>query len=276
MLTPAVSAFHDAQDLARLRLGAQQHDPAALEETSVQFEALIVGMMLKASREASLGEGILDNAQTRQYLDLMDRQVAMELARKGGLGFGRMLIEGVEDVWGGSGDGAGRVPADPNEFVAEVMAAATGAARRLGVDPELLIAQSALETGWGRSLPAHGDGRSAFNFFGIKAGGDWDGPRVVRNTLEFVDGIPERRQERFRAYATAEDAFSDYADLVQESPRYASAMAAGSPEEYARGLAEGGYATDPDYAQKWLAIYHGDTLRNAVGQLKAPLPAPTQ
>jgi len=99
MLAPTVPAIHDFQGLARLRQDAQRHDPAALEETAVQFEALIVGMMLKASREASLGDGILDNAQSQQYLELMDQQVALELARQGGLGFGKMLVDGVRDTW---------------------------------------------------------------------------------------------------------------------------------------------------------------------------------
>lgn len=267
MLTPAVPAAHDFESLARLRQDAQRHDPAALEETAIQFEALIVGMMLKASREASLGEGILDNAQTQQYLELMDRQVALELARKGGLGFGRILVEGVKDVWD-SGEPAARA-SSPEEFVSNVMAVASDAARRLGVDAELLIAQSALETGWGRSLPTHPDGRSAFNFFGIKAGTEWEGPRVVRNTLEFVGGVPERRSAHFRAYSSAEEGFLDYADLVQGSPRYARATAAGDSESYARELVRGGYATDPEYAEKWLAIYHGDTLKGAVQRLKS-------
>lgn len=99
MLTPVAPTFHDFEGLARLRESAQEHDPAALEETAIQFEALIVGIMLKASRDASLGEGLLDNSQTQQYLELMDHQVALELARQGGLGFGKMLVEDVKDNW---------------------------------------------------------------------------------------------------------------------------------------------------------------------------------
>jgi len=273
MLTPAVPSVHDFHNLARLRQDAQRQDPAALEETAVQFEALVIGMMLKTSREASLGEGILDNAQTQQYLELMDQQVAMELARNGGLGFGKLLVEGVRDVWG-SGEVAPEL-ASPGRFVSDVMGVASAAARRLGVDPELLIAQSALETGWGRSVPKHADGRPAFNFFGIKADAGWRGPRVTRNTLEFVAGIPERRRAQFRAYATPEEGFGDYARLVESNPRYSDAVASKDPEAYARELAKGGYATDPDYADKWLAIYHGDTLKNAVQEFKSTLPEST-
>ncbi len=267
MLTPPVPSLHDFQSLARLRQDAQRHDPAALKEATVQFEALIVGMLLKTSREASLGEGIFDNAQSQQYLELMDQQVAMELARNGGLGFGKLLVEGLKDVWG-PGETQPEL-ANPGQFVSHVMDVAADAARRLGVDPELLVAQSALETGWGRSVPKHPDGRPTFNFFGIKADANWRGPRVARNTLEFVAGIPEQRRAQFRAYSTPEEGFRDYAQLVQNSPRYSGAVGAKDSEAYARELANGGYATDPDYADKWLAIYHGDTLKNAVQEFKS-------
>ena len=100
MIAPSAPTIHDFVGLARLRESAQEHDPAALEETAVQFEALFVGIMLKASREASLGEGLLDNSQTEQYMELMDQQVALDLARQGGLGFGQMLVEEVRERWG--------------------------------------------------------------------------------------------------------------------------------------------------------------------------------
>lgn len=268
MLPAPVSTIHDFQGLARLRQDAQQHDPAALEETAVQFEALVVGMMLKASREASLGDGIFDNAQTQQYMELMDQQVALELARQGGLGFGRILVEGVRETWTAE---PRFDPADPDEFVEALLPIARETGAELGVDPELLLAQSALETGWGRSVLNFPDGRPAFNLFGIKASGPWSGPRVVQRTLEFVDGVAERRSEQFRAYASVADSFRDYAELVSRSDRYSETLRAqGGPEAYARGLAENGYATDPQYADKWLAIYHGDTLKQAVHRLKTP------
>ena len=99
MLAPVAPTVHDFEGLARLRESAQERDPAALEETAVQFEALIVGIMLQASRDASLGDGLFDSSQTQQYLELMDREVALQLARQGGLGFGKMLVEDVKDRW---------------------------------------------------------------------------------------------------------------------------------------------------------------------------------
>lgn len=117
MLAPVVPTIHDFEGLARLRQGAQRHDPAALEEAGVQFEALIIGIMLKAAREANLGEGIFDSDQSRQYLELMDQQVALDLARQGGLGFGKLLVEGVRDNWSAE---QVATPTDPYKVVEQL------------------------------------------------------------------------------------------------------------------------------------------------------------
>lgn len=266
MPIPATSASHDFQGLAQLRHNAQRHDPAALKEAAVQFEALFVGLMLKAAREANLGDGIFDSGQTEQYMELMDQQVALDLARHGGFGFGKLLVEGVGEAWAGE---QGFEPDGPAEFVENLMPIASRVARGMGVDPDLLIAQSALETGWGGSVLKFPDGRPAFNLFGIKADNSWSGLRVGQRTLEFVNGVPEQRWEQFRAYQSVEASFQDYAELITGSSRYADiANSEATPDAYAHAIANNGYATDPQYADKWLAIYHGDTLRQAVEDLK--------
>ncbi len=142
----------------------------------------------------------------------------------------------------------------PEDFVATLWPHAERAAQRLGTVPEVLIAQAALETGWGQSLPRNQYGESSQNLFGIKADRDWRGPRAVITTLEFVDGVPERRREPFRMYRTIGEAFDDYVAVLEGRPRYAAAIGAGSAAAYAEALQRGGYATDPDYARKILAI----------------------
>ena len=142
----------------------------------------------------------------------------------------------------------------PEDFVATLWPHAQRAAQRLGTVPEVLIAQAALETGWGRSLPRNQYGESSQNLFGIKADRDWRGPRAVITTLEFVDGVPERRREPFRMYGSIGEAFDDYVAVLEGRPRYAAAIGAGSAAAYAEALQRGGYATDPDYARKILAI----------------------
>jgi flagellar protein FlgJ len=133
----------------------------------------------------------------------------------------------------------------------------------------VLIAQAALETGWGRSLPRNQYGESSLNLFGIKAGGDWHGPRAVVTTLEFVDGVPERRREPFRMYKSVGEAFDDYVALLESRPRYADAIGERSAAGYAEALQRGGYATDPDYARKILDIV-ARGLPGRDGQVYAP------
>src|SRR5690606_4260943 len=93
----------------RLRASAARNDPAALGEAAVQFEALVIGMLLESARAARLGDGLLDGDGTEQYLELMDRQVALELARAGGLGFADMIVRQL-----------GGTPAGPRPHAAAV------------------------------------------------------------------------------------------------------------------------------------------------------------
>lgn len=163
-------------------------------------------------------------------------------------------------------------PADvstPQAFVQSVWPHAQQAARELGVKPEVLVAQAALETGWGRSVMQHADGRSSNNLFGIKAGSAWDGQQVSVPTLEYTNGIPVRTRATFRAYGSFADSFSDYVDFLKSNPRYRDALAqAGNTNSFTSALQQAGYATDPSYAQKINAIVNGDTLQGAVIQLK--------
>jgi flagellar protein FlgJ len=137
-------------------------------------------------------------------------------------------------------------------FVREVMPHAIRAAGKLGVSPLALIAQAALESGWGERLPRRADGSTSFNVFGIKAGGAWAGERAAARTVEYRDGRPEEQAAEFRAYPSLAAAFDDYARLIASDPRYAGARA-GAGDDAARYFAElqsAGYATDPAYAVK--------------------------
>ncbi len=163
-------------------------------------------------------------------------------------------------------------PADggtPQAFVQSVWPHAQQAARDLGVKPEVLVAQAALETGWGRSVMQHPDGSSSNNLFGIKANPAWNGRQVSVPTLEYSNGIPIRTSATFRAYGSVADSFSDYVKFLKSNPRYREALVqAGNPTAFASALQQAGYATDPSYAQKINAIVNGDTLQGAVSQIK--------
>ena len=274
----APTTYVDFDSLAQLRNDAAHNPDEALEAAATQFEAQLIGMMLKSAREAKLSEGVFDSSATDQYMSLMDQQIALDLANRGSLGLRSMLIEQLGEAPGPEPLGhlpahpvsaqPSADPATPDSFVRRYAAEARAAAEELGIDPKLLLAQAALETGWGASLPVTEDGRPSHNLFGIKAGSSWGGQRVGRWTLEYTDGVAERRQESFRAYASSEDSFADYVSLVKDNERYADARDAADSESYAKSLLAGGYATDPAYLDKWMSIYHGDTLGEALNGLK--------
>ncbi|AHF03666.1 flagellar rod assembly protein FlgJ [Marichromatium purpuratum 984] len=166
-------------------------------------------------------------------------------------------------------------PRNPQEFLDYLAPHAEQAAARLGVDPHVLLAQSALETGWGKHVPRHADGSSSFNLFGIKANRAWQGERVSVGTLEYRDGVARREQARFRAYPSPAGSFEDYVDFLQRNPRYGDALTkVDSPREFVRGLQRAGYATDPRYAEKILGIHA--KLRRMSAEQATEAPAATQ
>ena len=158
---------------------------------------------------------------------------------------------------------------DPVGFVRALAPHAAAAARKLGVSVRVLLAQAALETGWGKHLPSRNDGSSSNNMFGIKAGGAWDGAKVNVPTLEYENGVAVRRHDQFRAYGSPAASFADYARLISDSPRYARALGQGeNAAGFANALVRGGYATDPSYAEKITAIANSPQMRAAMVALK--------
>jgi flagellar protein FlgJ len=149
---------------------------------------------------------------------------------------------------------AGRTPTR-QEFLDAILPAAEKAAAQLGVSPRNLIAQAALETGWGRHLPRSADGRVSFNFFGIKATGGWRGASVASSTTEVLQGRAQRMVERFRAYSNVEESVADHARLIGRSRRYQAVRGTGDDAlAFGAALQRGGYATDPGYARKIVAV----------------------
>ncbi|HEY9112438.1 MAG TPA: flagellar assembly peptidoglycan hydrolase FlgJ [Rhodanobacteraceae bacterium] len=150
-----------------------------------------------------------------------------------------------------SGDGDGNVY---TRFVNRFVGAARAAARMSGVPARLILAQAALETGWGRHEMTADSGAKSHNLFGIKAGAGWDGATANNMTHEFADGREVGVRETFRAYGSYLESFIDHAKLLGNSARYAAVRSAGSPEQAAQALQDCGYATDPRYAEKLVAI----------------------
>nr|WP_297457500.1 flagellar assembly peptidoglycan hydrolase FlgJ [uncultured Halomonas sp.] len=151
-------------------------------------------------------------------------------------------------------DEARERPAHIERFVARLEGPAQAASRTTGVPAELILAQAALETGWGKHEIPTADGNDSHNLFGIKAGSQWRGETTDIVTTEYIDGVMRKQVDSFRVYDSFEDAFTDYARLIGDNPRYTGVVSAASPHEAAHALQAGGYATDPAYADKLIAV----------------------
>lgn len=288
--------YTDLKGLSALRRGAGDNDPAAIRKVAEQFESMFTRIMLKSMRDAVGTDPMFGSDQQKMYQDMADDQLSIELSKGRGLGLADMLIKqlqklgvkGAEDASqagavGGAASAAAaytatqRAASNPaaasesgkEDFIRTMWPHAREAGRQLGVDPRNLVAQAALETNWGQSLPHAAAGRSSNNLFGIKAGPEWSGDAVSAATREYRDGAAADVTARFRAYATPAESFRDYVALLRTSPRFSGALNTGSDVlAFATALQRGGYATDPDYAGKISAIAHkvGSTL--GAGALK--------
>lgn len=148
----------------------------------------------------------------------------------------------------------------PADFVTKMRPYAEKAARAIGTDPSVLIAQAALETGWGQKVIKNAAG-SSNNLFNIKADPRWVGNKVATKTLEFHQGIAVQEKAAFRAYDNYQDSFNDYVRFLNDNPRYSKALAQpAEPTNFIRNLHQAGYATDPDYSDKVISVM--DTVKS--------------
>jgi flagellar protein FlgJ len=268
----------DFKQFAALRR-ADGNDPRALREVARQFESIFTKMMLEGMRSASFGDPMFGSDQSDMYQGMMDDQMAVQLTSGRGIGLADMLFrqlsqggQGAQAAFDAAGavmpsratgsaspEGAGAPDANISDtqrraFVEQILPHARMAAMQLGVDERSVIAQAALETGWGTSKPADGSGTSN-NYFGIKAGTHWRGPAVTSDTTEFTDGVAGSERASFRSYRNIAENVGDYVHLLTNNPRYAAALNTGSDvRAFANALQRGGYATDPRYAEKLVAV----------------------
>ena len=257
--------------------------PEALLKVAKQFESLYMNLMLKnmraANREFSEGN-YLNSFETNMYEDMLDEKLSVSMSSSGGFGIAEMLVRqlgntdyrvdydisiGKRASESGGEQSSGLVspetknsqPAErmsgfatPEKFVATLMPDIEKVASQLEVSPKSIIAQAALETGWGQHIIHNGQGRNSFNLFGIKAQGAWSGDSVAIESVEVVGDVAQLKKSHFRQYASYADSLNDYAELIN-SGRYPGV--AGSGEDvpaFAKSIVAGGYATDPAYAEK--------------------------
>ncbi len=265
--------------------------PSDLARAAEAFEALFLNMLLKSMRDTVPEGGLFDSQRLEAYQELQDRELAADLARRKSLGIAELIVRQLSPRHAPGAPADSATPrsaaADPGarttgsgadfkaRFIDRLLPAARRHAPKLGQPAAALIAQAALETGWGRAIAEDPRGRSTNTLFGIKTGPGWEGARVRAATHEYDAGGRHRTAAEFRAYRSVEDSVADYVALVGQAPRYQAARSAGDPRSYFESLAAGGYATDPHYARKVLEILDDPALAGLAEGLKKSAPRPS-
>ncbi len=273
----AADIYTDLSGPIALKAQANADSPQALRAVAAQFEALFTQMLLKRMRATDFGGGLFDSDQSRFYRDLFDQQLAINLSAGRGLGMADLLLRQLgAPAPQATGAAVSQVKTDsdfasPQEFIRTLAPQAQKTAAALGVAPAALLAQAALESGWGGKIIRSPDGRNSYNVFGIKADSTWAGARVSAPTLEYINGTVVKGETAFRAYDSYSAAFADYAGFLQGNPRYREVLNAGrDPDAFIRALGAAGYASDPAYSEKLQAILAG----NYLADLKLPADMP--
>lgn len=282
----------DPGSLANLKMQTGDGSAESNKLVARQFEALFLQQVMKSMRATVPEDGIFSSESTRFFQGLHDQQFAQVMSERGGLGLAKVIERQLNAMAGIQGEEAPlQIPIAPRPalpsaspaasvkappslgtpysgsaqgFVSEVWPQATQAAKQLGVPAHFLVAQAALETGWGKSVIQNPDGSSSHNLFNIKAGKGWQGKVVEASTIEYENGQAVRRTERFRAYDSYAESFQDYASLIGNASRYAEVRGQQDAQGFARALQAGGYATDPAYADKLTRVINGSTLREGM------------
>jgi flagellar protein FlgJ len=279
-------------DKGALREAAQQFEGI--------FVQMMLKSMRKAQDVMADKDSPFNSEQVKFYRDMHDQQLANDLSSNGSIGLADIIIRQLGQMGDGympasavRNDGnlssinrqAIKSVSDsqeavlgkpevityqsfkhsafdnPKSFISQLLPAAKEAAEQLGLDPLAMIAQAAVETGWGKHMIHTDSGKNTHNLFGIKADKRWQGDRTIVDTVEFENGIAAQKKAPFRNYDSFTDAMQDYVSFVKENPRYKEALNnSDQPKKYFDELQRAGYATDPAYAQKVLAVLEGNAF----------------
>ncbi|MBE7565544.1 MULTISPECIES: flagellar assembly peptidoglycan hydrolase FlgJ [Acidithiobacillus] len=280
--------------LNQLRSEAQAHNPQTILAVAKQFEAVLLQEMLSSMSATSFGSDLTGKNSGPMLKSLFNQQIAQTVSQGQGIGIAQTLAKEIATRynlhWGKqnaspAGDKAMTMPArnaalsapvmtsaswakpsqtlleQAKSFVQSIMPAVQAAAQKLGVAPTAIIAQAALETGWGSHVAGN-------NLFGIKGGGSWLGSSVDSLTHEFENGVNEVENAAFRAYQSVGDSVRNYASLLMNNPRYRGALGQGDNiAGFAEALQQGGYATDPQYANKLVAVADSPLMQEVMGDV---------
>ncbi len=291
------SAAWDTQSLNDLKAKAGKDPAGNIRPVARQVEGMFVQMMLKSMREALPKDGIFSSDSTRLYTSMYDQQIAQQMTSGKGLGLADVIVKQMAAAQGVPPEEAPQevpmkfdlekvtsyqnqaltqmvrkaVPkapesndepltGDSKDFLAQLSLPARLASQQSGVPHHLILAQAALESGWGQRQIRRENGEPSFNIFGVKATGSWKGPTTEITTTEYENGEAKKVKAKFRVYSSYLEALSDYVGVLSRNPRYAAVTQAATAEQGAQALQNAGYATDPQYARK---------LTSMIQQLKA-------
>lgn len=286
------SAAFDSRGLDALKRQTVGRSAEAITSAAKQMEGLFIQMMLKSMRDATGKEGLFHSSSAEMFTSMYDQQLSQDLAAKSELGFADMMLKEMggtlpkkttdtlpaeaatlrqfiparaKPLMSGPfplspispPEQSGYLPAasdKQNDFINRLLQPAISAAQNTGIPHQLIIAQAALESGWGKSEILTSQGKPSHNLFGIKASGDWQGDTTEITTTEYIDGVAKKVKAVFRVYASYSEALADYGGLLVNNPRYQHVANSGTAERGAQALQRGGYATDPRYADKLINI----------------------
>lgn len=286
------STAWDSSSLNELKSRVRQQPQSEEAQLAVarQTEGMFIQMMLKSMREALPKDDLLSSEQTRLYTSLYDQQIAQQISAKG-TGLADMMLKQMSSasVTDPQATPPAKMPvkvdlqtvisyhnqslsqivrhavpdipasgnilsADNRQFLMQLAHPARVLSEQSGIPQRLILAQAALESGWGQRQIRKTSGEASFNLFGIKASADWKGPVTEVITTEYENGVAKKVKAKFRVYHSYLESLADYVRLLVQNPRYAKVVTAQTPQQAAHALQHAGYATDPAYANKLNAI----------------------
>jgi peptidoglycan hydrolase FlgJ len=295
----------DPKAVNQLRVANRADATAGVKGVAQQFEAMLMQQMLASMRTASPVDSMNDSSSVEMFRGMHDQQLTQMWSAKGSLGLSEVIMRQLQiqqnpallqqplrhgvDLFSdralaypGSSkvnataaktavapaSVADKLASSASDFIGKLSGAAQSTAATLGVAPHVLLAHAALETGWGKKTITDAAGKDSFNVFGIKAGSSWQGKTTDVLTTEFVDGVAQKRVEKFRAYDSYADAFADYASVMKR--RFGDALGQGADAVgFGKALAKEGYATDPNYAKKLARVADSVAARLGVNNSRS-------
>lgn len=291
------SSYLDMRSLTKIREASLDKDKKqeALHTAAKQLESVFMDMMLKSMRQANqvFEDGDMLNSQEgTMFRDMLDKQYSQSLSSSSKFGLAEQIARQLDPSFGklpkvkgeDAHDKAGfQMPhrggfsllqkdsscseldnSSPTAFVNSIMPYAKKAAAELGIDPRAIVAQAALETGWGKHVMEDKNGKPSLNLFGIKTGGAWQGDKATVETTEYRQNVAVREVADFRSYDSLEHTFKDYVSFLKNNPRYADALRESRDgTDWGMHLQKAGYATDPQYGKKIAKLVMSDEISGA-------------